>query len=86
MLTPRLPAVDRTDAPADLNGLLRLGERRKLVSARVPSCSARAIHLRLQCELGWQAEHCKQITHALTQQGVVVVCVCIRNSGLTFIT
>ena len=29
--------------PADLNGLVRLGERRNLVSARVPSGSARAI-------------------------------------------
>jgi len=35
--TPRLPAVDWTDAPADLNGLVRFGERRNLVSARVPS-------------------------------------------------
>ena len=35
MRTPRLPAVDWTDAPTDLNGLVRLGERRNLVSARV---------------------------------------------------
>ena len=35
MRTPRLPAVDWTDAPADLNGLVRFGERRNLVSARV---------------------------------------------------
>jgi len=27
----------RTDAPVDLNGLVRFGERRDLVSARVPS-------------------------------------------------
>ena len=39
----RLPAVDWTDAPTDLNGLVRFGERRNLVSARVPSRSARAI-------------------------------------------
>ena len=45
MRTPRLPAVDWTDSPADLNGLVRLGERRNLVSARVPSGSARALHL-----------------------------------------
>ena len=38
MRTPRLSAVDWTDAPADLNGLVRFGERRNLVSARVPSC------------------------------------------------
>ena len=43
MRTPRLPAVDWTDSPADLNGPVRLGERRNLVSARVPSGSARAL-------------------------------------------
>jgi hypothetical protein len=37
MRTPRLPAVDRTDAPADLNGHVRFAERRNLVYARVPS-------------------------------------------------
>jgi hypothetical protein len=41
MRTPRLPAVDRTYSPADLNGLVHLGERRNVVSARVPSGSAR---------------------------------------------
>jgi len=43
MRTPRLPAVGCTDAHTDLNGLVRFGERRNLVSARVPSRSARAI-------------------------------------------
>jgi len=43
MRTPRLPAVDWTESPADLNGLVRLGERRNVVSARVPSGSARAL-------------------------------------------
>ena len=33
--TPWLPAVDWTDAPNDLNGLVCFGERRNLVSARV---------------------------------------------------
>jgi hypothetical protein len=37
MRTPRLPVVNWTDAPADLNGLVRFAERRNLVSARVPS-------------------------------------------------
>jgi hypothetical protein len=37
MRTPRLPVVDWTDAPVDLNGLVRFAERRCLVSARVPS-------------------------------------------------
>ena len=45
MRTLRLPAVDWTDAPTDLNGLIRFGERRNLVSALVPSRSARAILL-----------------------------------------
>ena len=37
MRTPRLPVVDRTDAPADLNGLVLFAGRRNLVSARVTS-------------------------------------------------
>ena len=37
MRTPRLPAVDWTDAPADLNGLVRFAKRQNLVSAHVPS-------------------------------------------------
>ena len=41
--TPRLPAVDWTDVPADLNGLVRFGERRNLVSARVPSRFKRSL-------------------------------------------
>jgi hypothetical protein len=39
--TPRLPVVDWTDAPSDLNGLFRFAERRNLVSARVPSRGGR---------------------------------------------
>jgi hypothetical protein len=42
--TPRLPVVDWTDAPADLNGLVRFAERRNLVSARVPSHLKRSLH------------------------------------------
>jgi hypothetical protein len=45
MRTPRLPAVDWTDAPADLIGLVRFGERRSLVSARVPSHFKRSLPL-----------------------------------------
>jgi len=37
MRTPRLPVIDWTDAPADLNGLVLFAERRNLVSARVPA-------------------------------------------------
>jgi len=43
MRTPRLPVVDWTDAPADLNGFVRFAERRKLVSARVPSHFKRSL-------------------------------------------
>jgi len=43
MRTPWLPVVDRTEAPADINGHVRFAERRNLVSARVPS--------RLKCSL-----------------------------------
>jgi len=45
MRTPRLSAVDRTDAPANLNGLVRFAERLNLVSARVPSHFKRSLHL-----------------------------------------
>jgi hypothetical protein len=43
MRTTRLPVVDWTDAPADLNGLVRFAERRNLVSARVPSHFKRSL-------------------------------------------
>jgi hypothetical protein len=45
MRTPRLPVVDWTDAPADLNGLVRFAERRNLVSARVQSHFKRSLQL-----------------------------------------
>ena len=41
--THRLPVVDWTDAPADLNRLVRFAERRYLVSARVPSHFKRSL-------------------------------------------
>ena len=43
MHTHQLQVVDCTDAPADLNGLVRFAERRSLVSARVPSRFKRSI-------------------------------------------
>jgi len=68
MRTPRLPAVDWTDTPADLNGLVHFRERRNLVSARVTSRSTRAIpsvfirieykvsmYLRHTCARSWLA-------------------------------
>ena len=53
MRTPRLPPVDWTDTPTDLNGLVRFRERRNVVSARVPSGSARAITTELVAALVW---------------------------------
>ena len=52
MRTPLLPVVDWTDAPADLNGLVRFGERRNLVSARVSSHFKRSLPYRC-CHLFW---------------------------------
>jgi hypothetical protein len=43
MRTPRLPVVDRTDAPADLNEHVCFAERRNLFSARVPSHFKRSL-------------------------------------------
>ena len=43
MCTPRLPVIDWTDAPADLNGLVPFAERQNLVSARVPSHFKRSL-------------------------------------------
>ena len=43
MRTPGLPVVYWTDAPADVNGLVRFAERRNLVSARVPSHFKRSL-------------------------------------------
>ena len=45
MRTPRLPVVDWTNAPADLNGLVRSAERQNMVSARVPSHFKRSLQL-----------------------------------------
>jgi hypothetical protein len=46
---PQLPAVNWTEAPADLNGLVHFGERRNLVSAYVPSHFKRTIPISTKC-------------------------------------
>ena len=53
MRTPRLPVVDWTDVPADLNGLVRFAERRNLVSARVPSHFKRSLLRIVQAWTPW---------------------------------
>jgi len=51
MCTSRLPVVDWTDAPADLNGLVRFAERRNLVSACVSSHFNWPLNLHLNIRL-----------------------------------
>jgi len=46
MHTPRLPAAEWTDTPANINGLVRFAGKPNLVSARVPSRSVSALQLR----------------------------------------
>ena len=62
MRTPRLPVVDWTDAPADLNGFVRFAERRNKVSALMPS------------HFNWPLPHSVQWTgYRLTQRGTVQI-------------
>ena len=59
-------------SPADLNGLVRLSERRNMVSARVPSGSARALQQnrleapgiidKLLNRISVRKEHCTPLT------------------------
>ena len=78
MRTPRLPVVDWTDSPADLNGLVRFPERPNLVSACVPSRFKRAllhnwlIHLVKMC--------------LLVAMGILWLAANILKLGLTFLT
>jgi hypothetical protein len=66
--TPRLPVVDWTDAPADLNGLVRFVERRNLVSAHVPSHFKRSITQTSPREL----LHCAFFTYLTPLKRVLV--------------
>jgi len=53
MRTPWLPAVDWTDAPANLNGLVCFVERWNRVSVRVPSNIKRSLQLVLPYLVPW---------------------------------
>ena len=55
MRTPRLPVVDWTDAPADINGLVRFAQRQNLVTARVIKFQTRYTNfsINLLVFLGW---------------------------------
>jgi len=86
MCTPRLPVVDWTDAPADLNGVIRFAERRNLVSVRVPSHFKRSINCERVCRKG----HCSfalrafpgNITSLISnfRRVLNVVCLLLGNS------
>jgi len=62
MRTPRLPVVDCTDAPADLNGLARFPERRNLVFARVPSHFKRSLLRTIDLSV-WVGQHIVPVTN-----------------------
>jgi len=63
MRTPRLPVVDRFDAPADFNGLVRFAERPNVVSARVPSLFRRSVPYRVPWWESALAAMCKVCPH-----------------------
>jgi hypothetical protein len=73
MRTPRLPAVDRTDSPSDLNGLVRLGERRNLVSARMLSGSARALQIYQRFRISYCHHQDPVRLHGLTIQNRAII-------------
>ena len=85
MRTPRLPAVDWTDTPTDLNGLVRFRERRNLVSARVPSRSARDIPQIFSVSKSFGARaptHTHTHTHTHTQYSCTVPS-CINHQSIS---
>jgi hypothetical protein len=71
MRTPRLPEVDWTEAPADLNGLVRFAERRNLVSARAPS------HFKRSLRPGHAVKEWKSDEERERDSVCVCVCVCV---------
>jgi len=70
MRTPRLTVVDLSDAPADLNGLVRFAERQNLVSARVPTHFNWPL-LRISSVL-FVSRVCVCVCHKLSHQAVII--------------
>jgi len=70
MRTLRLPAVDWTEAPADLNGLVHFAERRNLVSERVPS----HFNWALWWFIGWKG-------HGVKGCSLCLICLCSEGLG-----
>jgi hypothetical protein len=79
MRTPRLPVVEWTDAPADLNGLIRFPERRNLVSARVASHFKSSLPNIRSLNIQWDEEKINQLD--CTKFSHV-----IRNSTISLVT
>jgi len=82
MRTPRLPAADSTDTPADINGLVRFAGKPNLVSARVPSRSVSALIHRIY--------HLTSLEELLLSQGVwmqniSITVLCYNNFETVFI-
>jgi hypothetical protein len=68
MHTTRLPVVDWTDAPADLNGLVRFAEGRNMVSARAPSHFKHSLQQDMECAFNLRLCRCR-----------VVSCLCVPD-------
>ena len=87
MRTPRLPVVDWTGTPADLNGLVRFAERRDLVST--PVChhiSTGLYHQKLRiiqgkCITGVQHRYAWNMIHLkeMMTWGIQLLVMCLQN-------
>ena len=69
MRTPRLPVVDLTEAPADLNGLACFAERSHLFSAHVPSHFKRSLCITSSQNLSY-SRFLKLVLYDCSDEGV----------------
>jgi hypothetical protein len=81
MRTPRLPVVDCTDAPVDLNGLVCFAERRNLVSARVPSHFYLPAYRHASYWIGWFRQ--RLWYEALNRSDTEMPCVTVTGLVMT---
>jgi hypothetical protein len=73
MRTPRLPVVDWTDAPADLNdGLFRFADGRNLVSAHVPSHFKRSLPPDAASKRPTECNAARQLKRGLGEKYVIL--------------
>ena len=78
MCTPRLPVVDWTDAPTNLNGLVCFAERRNLVCVCVPSHFNWSLHARPPSSQQWHLSICPCVARKLAA-------LCRRNLCQVFV-